>query len=173
MKIITQKKGVTLLFAIIISSAALTVGLSVYSLLSSQIRLSALERDSLQALYAADAGTECIMFWSSDFLYDAFSSTTPKSIKCNNTVFPVGPQCETPTGTVYSPCDTAPPGRGWYKLGDTPTGHEFFPGTGTCTTFNVQPSSADTSFRLQSFGQTASCGLISPNAIQRGYEVVL
>ncbi len=174
------KKGVTLLFAVIISSAALTVGLSVYSLLSGQIRLSAIERDSLQALYANDAGIECVLFWLNDPIYDAFSSTSPKLITCDEVVFdfgddlqsPPGPDCEDPTGLVHS-CDTDPAGFGYigYKLRDSvsPEGHQYFPNT--CTTVYVQPESTGIPFSIHAFGQSSACGSISPNTLQRGTDV--
>lgn len=170
-----QKKGVTLLFAVIIASAALTVGLSVYSLLSGEIRLSGIERDSTLAFYASDSGVECFMYWkqkkdSTGVLYDPFSTTTAaKPIICGGVTSMVGGNsCVDPQDNIV-PCDS-PISEGFK------TQIPFL--AGTCTTFYVQPSydvsgSGYIHLNLESFGETwpGCSGPVSPNVVQRSLAV--
>lgn len=61
-------------------SVALAVGLSVYNILSKEIQLSDLGRESEIAFYAADSGGECALYW--DIHSGPLSTTTPSTIKC-------------------------------------------------------------------------------------------
>ncbi|MEK9166539.1 MAG: hypothetical protein AAB846_02280, partial [Patescibacteria group bacterium] len=63
-----MQKGFTLLYAVMVSSIALTIGLSAFSLVYGGLALSGNARDSITALYAADAGVECGIYW--DYNYD-------------------------------------------------------------------------------------------------------
>jgi hypothetical protein len=78
--------GYTLLLAALVSSAVLTIGVSIFQLVSKQILLSSLGRDSQFAFYAADTAAECALYW--DLRHDFFATSTPAS------VLPPNPQCD-------------------------------------------------------------------------------
>lgn len=58
-----SKKGMALLLAIIITTAALSLALGINSLLIGQLKLGQSARDSQIAFSAADAGKECALFY--------------------------------------------------------------------------------------------------------------
>lgn len=85
----SSPKGFTLLFASLISSLLLAVGLVIFDITLRELMLSSVVRDSDYAVYTADTGIECALYW--DFKYDgassafATSSLSPRaaSISCN------------------------------------------------------------------------------------------
>ena len=85
---IKQKKGITLLLAILISSLILTLGIGVFTLLFSEIKISEIAKESFIAFYAADSGIECAIFW--DTAANAFSTSSTFSINCDGDTFIVG-----------------------------------------------------------------------------------
>ncbi len=58
-----QSKGFVLLYAVLVSGVVLSVGLSLINLITKQIILSSIGRNSQFAYYAADAGKQCAYFW--------------------------------------------------------------------------------------------------------------
>lgn len=64
MKIMRQNpKGFTIFFAVLVASLALSVGLVIYDLLLRQLALSQVATQSQYAIYAADTGAECALYW--------------------------------------------------------------------------------------------------------------
>ncbi len=60
---VTEEKGFTLLFAVLVSILILSVGASIVNLSVKQIILSGSGRESQYAFYAANTGVECALFW--------------------------------------------------------------------------------------------------------------
>lgn len=60
---IKKTKGFTLLFAVIISSLLLSIGVAILDLALKQFSLSSTGKNSQVAFYAADNGLECGLFW--------------------------------------------------------------------------------------------------------------
>lgn len=60
----TKKKGFVLLYAVLVSSVILAVGASLINIVTKQIVLSTVGRDSQFAYYAADAGAKCASYWN-------------------------------------------------------------------------------------------------------------
>lgn len=58
-----DKKGFTLLFAILVSVLVLAVGASIISIALKQVILSGAGRESQFAFYAANTGLECALYW--------------------------------------------------------------------------------------------------------------
>lgn len=75
MKSIFKKnnRGFTVLFAVIVSSIVLAIGLSIANITLKQIRISSLGRESQIAFYAADSGSECVMYH--DLIGQAFATS--------------------------------------------------------------------------------------------------
>lgn len=63
MKNINQKKGFTLLYAVIVSSIILAASISIINISLKQYKLSALSRESQIAFYAANTGVDCAVYW--------------------------------------------------------------------------------------------------------------
>jgi hypothetical protein len=62
-KIKENKRGFTLLFAILVSVMVLAVGASIINISLKQVILSGSGRESQFAFYAANTGMECALFW--------------------------------------------------------------------------------------------------------------
>lgn len=60
-------RGFTVFFAVLVGSLALAIGLSVYELLLRELELSQVARESQYAIYAADAGAECALYWDAHY----------------------------------------------------------------------------------------------------------
>jgi hypothetical protein len=62
-----MRKGFTIFFAVLISSLALSVGLVIYDILNRSLALSSFATQSQYAIYAADTGAECALYWDLKF----------------------------------------------------------------------------------------------------------
>jgi hypothetical protein len=60
-----RNRGYTIFFAMLVSSLALAIGLSIYDLTVRTLRLSSVASQSQYAIYAADTGAECALYWDS------------------------------------------------------------------------------------------------------------
>lgn len=58
-------KGFTLFFAMLVGALALAVGLAIYDLTLRELDLSIVATQSQYAIYAADTGAECALYWDS------------------------------------------------------------------------------------------------------------
>ncbi len=58
-----DKRGFVLLFAVLISSILLSIGLGMFSIAYKELLLSTTDRESQIAFYAADTGMECVLYW--------------------------------------------------------------------------------------------------------------
>lgn len=58
-------RGYTIFFATLVSSLALAIGLSIYDLTVRTLSLSGITSQSQYAIYAADTGAECALYWDS------------------------------------------------------------------------------------------------------------
>ena len=73
-------RGFTLLYAVLMSSLLLTIGLGIFNITIKELLLSSAGRESQFAFYAADTGAECALYW--DFKFDSFATSTDSEIKC-------------------------------------------------------------------------------------------
>jgi hypothetical protein len=77
MKTLHTHSAFTLLMASLIGSIMLSLAIFMVTIAQKEVLLSTLARDSQYAFYAADAGSECALYW--DFL-DGFAADTPTHI---------------------------------------------------------------------------------------------
>ncbi len=79
-----SRGGYTLLFAVLISSLVLALGLSILTISKKELLLSSAGRESQFAFYAADTGAECAMYWDfkGDFPYSNNPPASPVP-RCN------------------------------------------------------------------------------------------
>ncbi len=81
-------RGFTLIIAIMLSSAALSVGLALLDLAYKQTVISSSVAQSQTAFYNADSILECALYW--DQKQDAFSYASPlSSITCGGVNLPI------------------------------------------------------------------------------------
>lgn len=73
MKKFNQQSGFVILYAVLLTSVVLGIGILLLSIIAKQIQLSSLEKSSQAAYYAADAGRQCALLWDqNDGAHDAF-----------------------------------------------------------------------------------------------------
>lgn len=72
MKTAKSSRGFTLLYAVLISSVLLAIGIAIFEITVRELRLSSVIRESQYAFYAADAGVECVLH--SDFKFNGSQS---------------------------------------------------------------------------------------------------
>ena len=77
-----RQQGYTLLFAIIITTIVLAVGVSILTIARKEVLLSSGARESQIAIYMADNGLECAAYWEANN-YFATSSPPITSVKCD------------------------------------------------------------------------------------------
>ncbi|TSC67309.1 MAG: hypothetical protein G01um101472_460 [Parcubacteria group bacterium Gr01-1014_72] len=70
-------RGFTVLFAVLMSSLLLAIGISIFNISMKERVLASASKESQNAFYAADSGVECALYW--DIRDDAFNFTDPGS----------------------------------------------------------------------------------------------
>ncbi len=80
-------EGFTIFFAVLVSSLALAVGLVIYDVTVRQLALATSSLQSQYAIYAADTGAECALYWDTKGLLDtgtyAFATSSASSPKAS------------------------------------------------------------------------------------------
>ncbi len=88
-----HNRGFTAFFAVLVSSLALSIGLSIYDLLLRELQLSQTSKESQFAIFAADVGAECALYWDNKYSLpsqpSAFGTSTGSSwgvspLNCNS-----------------------------------------------------------------------------------------
>jgi len=86
----TGEKGISIIYAMLVSSVVLAVGTAVASIAAREVTLSSFSRESQAAYFAADAGINCALWYDlklAGFPLGAFSTTTTQTILCNGRSF--------------------------------------------------------------------------------------
>ncbi len=98
-KRLQHNTGYTLLFAVLVSSVVLAIGISILNISKKEFLLSASARESTSAFYAADSGLECAIYFSDNF------STSTVGVS-NASVDCIKQQLSTAAGNIlYEPLD--------------------------------------------------------------------
>lgn len=63
----TSPRGFTIFFATLVASLALAIGLAIYDITVRQLSLSTTVTQSQYAIFAADSGIECALYWDSKY----------------------------------------------------------------------------------------------------------
>ncbi len=109
------KRGFTVLFAVLISSILLSIGIAILDLTLKQFTLSSVSKDSQIAFYAADTGQECAMYW--DHVNDQTGATSTSSFATSS-----ASSVSNPPSTMTcegSLIDTTTAGVGSYLVADS------------------------------------------------------
>ncbi|MEX0652400.1 MAG: pilus assembly PilX N-terminal domain-containing protein [Candidatus Paceibacterota bacterium] len=143
----TQKRGFTLLVAVLISGVLLSIGLAIFNITIKELLLSSSGRESQFAFYAADSGIECALYW--DQKGSAFSTSTAGAIACNSTSIPeVG-------GLGYNSAMTFQ-----------------FEVDGYCSAVSVTKSETHPRTKIESKGYNTTCdNTVNPRRIERAIRV--
>lgn len=158
-----MNRGFTIFFAMLVGSLALSVGFAIYDLTVREIDLSAAATQSQFAIYAADTGVECALYWDSKYGPDAnatafgtsTASTWGTAANCNG-------QNIVANGTPPSPI-VAPP-AGWNAW--TINASESV----ATTTFTLSLLPAEPYCAVVQVGKATIGGILYTTIISRGYN---
>jgi hypothetical protein len=166
-----KKFGFTLLYAVLVVSALMSLVFAILNIVYKQIALSSISKSSQIAFYAADSGAECAKYWS---VFGAFSSLTTgiTAIDCEGRVFPkLGDTCVLSDSNT-SACNVASISAGSSQnITDACSGD-------TCdvNTFNYSPSygytglSPDTNIYVSQAWSAAAAGIASSTIVVTGHN---
>lgn len=87
-------KGFAMLFAVLVGSVVLSIGLSIFNLTIKELVLSSAGRESQFAFYASDTGIECAFYWDFKGSQVFATSSSPRSPS------PASPDCVSTYGTT-------------------------------------------------------------------------
>lgn len=81
-------RGFTIFFATLVASLALAIGLAIYDITVRQLSLSTTMIQSQYAIFAADSGAECALYWDSKYggSGSAFATSSTSSYATSNIV---------------------------------------------------------------------------------------
>jgi len=118
--VLKSKSGFAVLFAVLLASFLITLGISIFSISLKEIQIVTSSRDSQIAYYAADSARECALYWdikqgafpacidsTCDFYYnpngDKITAINPISaqITCNGIPVTLTFNKSSPTGPTY------------------------------------------------------------------------
>ncbi len=85
LKMLLDKRntGFVLLFSVLVSSVILAAALAISRIVTKEVLLASVGRDSQQAFFAADAGADCAIYWSNHGAFDP-GTTAGSNIYCNS-----------------------------------------------------------------------------------------
>lgn len=155
-----NKGGYLLLFAVVLSSIVLAIGLGIFNIVNKGLVLASSGRGSQSAFYAADTGAECALYW--DRKHPGFSLTVfPTSTL--STIVSTGPVCNSE--------DIA---TSWTVSGLTAdsakTTFDLTLQNGTCTTVSVLKTVSGAITAIEALGYN-TCMLTNPRRIERAVRV--
>lgn len=86
-KVKNNRDGFTLLLSLVITGVILSIGLGVFEIVSKEIRISGVGRESQIAFYAANSGLECAFY--QEIINDAFGVNPISPLECGGGKVPV------------------------------------------------------------------------------------
>lgn len=156
MAIKTPKNGFTIFFAMLVGGLALSIGMAIYDLTVRELDISGTATQSQYAIYAADTGVECALYW--DFKCEAGACFGGSAFATSSSDTP-------PTSGVS--CSGQDIAAAAVTAGTWPVGSDAAAATTTFTlTFSPQPYCATVT--VAKYGSPSKTRIIS-----RGYNTCL
>ncbi len=168
-----------MLFAVLVSSVLLSIGVSIFNLTLKELVLSSSGRESQFAFYAADTGIECAIYWDFKSVNPGimFATSTASVATWRNdlidahspaptcigfplaTSFKTGIIAQTPTSATTR-----------FQLTIPTVDPQGLPAS-YCAIVDVAKSDALISTVIESRGYNTACDSSDPNRIERGLKV--
>jgi hypothetical protein len=166
-KIWKKEEGFSMFIAIIIMSALTLIAFSVANISVKETEFSALNKESQYAIFAADAGIECAVYWDTKPAVSKFDPATPgTSINCNGVSLATGNQIAGTSSSVTTRIGGGNPNIisvFGFSLG-TPQNPN-----NACVIVNVTKNPSGTT-HIASYGYN-NCNMSDPRRVERGIEV--
>lgn len=164
-------KGFSMFVSIIVMGVLVLVTFSVINLSVKETQFSNLNRESQYALFAADAGIECAIYWDSKVVPSAFATSTTGTISCagnnnittNSQVIPTPPTPVLPNSLVGGGGNASPTSIFYlmFNNGSNPVS--------TCAVVTVRKNNNGSTY-IASKGYN-NCNTSDPKRVERGIEV--
>jgi hypothetical protein len=108
-----KNRGFTIFFATLVASLALAIGIAIYDIMVRQLDLSTTVTQSQSAIFAADSGVECALYWDSKYsiggsVFATSSASAPPSSGVQCGVADIAAQGTPPTPFAPSPTGWGP-----------------------------------------------------------------
>ena len=167
-----HERGFAMLFAVLVSSVLLSIGISIFNLTIKELVLSSSGRESQFAFYAADTGAECAIYWDFKGTNIFATSTDPR------TPNPSNPSC-VDSGGVPQVIDvtTVNPGGTYGIISQNSNSAETqftlnIPGSTNCTIVRVKKLTVSglQTTRIDARGYN-TCDTTDINRVERGLRV--
>jgi hypothetical protein len=159
----SEKKGFAMLYAVLVSSLLLSIGISIFNLTVKELVLSSSGRESQFAFYAADTGAECALYWDFRGNGQIFATSTD-----GRTPIPAAPDC---IGTPITISNIAYPAGGG---AETTISLTIPSGTAVpyCAVVKVKKyvNNFLETTRINSYGYN-TCDSTDPGRIERGLRI--
>lgn len=174
----TYDRGFTIFFAMLVASLALAIGLSIYDLTVRELDLSSTATQSQYAVYAADTGAECALYWDAEEspaingIPSAFGTTSPPKGKWAAS----GVLCSTDASNASLDVTTLPPPPSDIALYPECSGNPGATwcigaaGNGATTTFSLSFSPQPYCAVVQVVKYTNPSGVLFTTVNSRGYN---
>lgn len=156
-----SNRGFTIFFAMLVGSLALSVGFAIYDLTVREIDLSAAASQSQYAIYAADTGVECALYWDSKYggsgsaFGTSSASTWGTAANCNG-------QDIVGNGTPPVPLVAIPTGWSAWAINST--------ASAATTTFTLSLLPAQPYCAVVDVGKSTVGGILYTTIISKGYN---
>jgi len=157
----SSARGFTLLFASLVASLLLAVGITIFDITLKEIILASAARDSTYAIYTADTGIECAFYWdfknggaSGSAFATSSASSQAATITCNNQTINL-------TAAPNSVVKTSSAATTTFSLTMTPKSY--------CATVTVAKWGNPTNTTIVSHGYN-TCDVNDPHRIERALQ---
>ena len=179
--IVRSDRGYTLLFAMIVASIVLALGVSLLTISRKEFVLSSSAVNSSDAFYAADSGMGCAEFWDNNY---AFSTSSPTPlINCSingsdslvSSNVSMGPgSCATGACifTFYAAFLTEGATNQSCAAVDVVKYYAFDPNLGNAYHLYTQITSAGYNIGYNPASSTPDCSIVSPKKVNRTLETL-
>lgn len=152
-------RGFALMFAVLATSVLLSIAIAIFNISLREVILSSFGRESESALYAADSGAECALYWNRKS--DAFATSTGSQITCSSQTFSVGGGGEANRTSRFSfslgATESAP-------CADVSVTKSYVDHDGNISTPDILQTN------VKSYGHN-TCTLTNPRRVERAFQV--
>ena len=147
------KRGFTIYFAVLIASLSLAVGLAIYDLLIREISLSQVATQSEYAIYAADTGAECALYWAQKYVGNGGDITAFATSSLDTQAAGVGAGL-TCNGASQDITKQGPPSADWSQYNNSTYGCPSSPSSAWCVASSATAATTTFSITIPSTIQT-------------------
>lgn len=164
----SENKGFALLFAVLISSVLLSIGLSIFNLTLKELILSSSGRESQFAFYAADTGAECALYW------DAKGSSIFATSSNSRTPVPANPDCVGQVITIDNFIGARTPTSATTRFNVVIPNIDYLGNSSPyCAIVTVAKTNVGGIIEtdIDSRGYNTDCASTDPNRVERGLQV--